>query len=310
MISTAISGHRLIILGCGYVGRAAATAARDSGWVVEALTRHQATAQSLRDDLGIRAVVGDLASDTWHQSLDPAGATVLNCVSSGGGGETGYAHAYRDGMRSLVRWVQQGRPQTVIYTSSTSVYPDADGGWVDEDALTRATTPLNGLLMETEGLLREAVEAGTLTSATVLRLAGIYGPGRHYLIDQVRSRVAVLPGRGDYHLNLVHRDDVASAVRCAAERPVPGFRFFNIADGRPALKEAIVRWTAEQLGVPVPVFDPENIPARQARRALFGERPPDRRIASTRAQEVLGWKPTYADFRAGYRTILGSTGSR
>jgi nucleoside-diphosphate-sugar epimerase len=215
--------RRLIILGCGYVGREVARRAGEAGWAVEALTRNPAKAARLRDELGLRVVEGDLAASSWHDALDPADATVVNCVSGGGGGEAGYARSYRDGMRSLVAWARQGPPRVVVYTGSTSVYPQTGGEWLDDDAPTAASTPLNALLLEAEAVLREAVTEGLLPAATVLRLAGLYGPGRHHLIEQVRAREAELPGFGDYHLNLLHRDDAAAAVLLAAERALAGF---------------------------------------------------------------------------------------
>jgi len=298
--------HRLIIFGCGYVGRALAQRARDAGWQVEALTRNPDKAAALRSALGVRVVLGDLAEDAWHGELDPVGASVVNCVSGGGGGEAGYARSYRDGMRSLVGWAAGAGVRTIVYTSSTSVYPDSNGDWIGDDAPTAATTPLNTLLLEAESILREAVANAAVPSATILRLAGIYGPGRHYLIDRVRRGVAELPGHGDTHLNLIHRDDAAAALLLAVEKASAGFHHYNLADGHPATKEAIVRWTAARLGVPAPAFNPDLVSARAARRALFDGRPPDRRIEAKGARQALGWSPMYPDFKTGYEAILGS----
>jgi hypothetical protein len=146
---------RLVIFGCGYLGRAVAALGRAKGWSIEALTRNPGKAAHLRDELGLRVVEGDLASSDWHTTLEPENAFVVNCVSSGGGGEAGYAHSYREGMKSLVRWAARGRPRAVAYTSSTSVYPDAAGAWVDETNAT-AETPRARILLEAEEILRRA----------------------------------------------------------------------------------------------------------------------------------------------------------
>ena len=296
--------QRLIILGCGYLGRAVAAKARQSGWKVTALTRNPETADVLRSSLGIEVHVGDLAKSTWHDALDPTNASVLNCVSGGGGGVDGYARSYREGMQSLVAWAQRGVPRTVVYTSSTSVYPDAGGDWVDEDG-PNANSPRANILLEAEAVLERAVASGVLPSATVLRLAGIYGPGRHYLVDQVKAGSRVLPGGGDCFLNLIHRDDAADAIVKALEAGAAGFRRFNLSDGHPATKATIVAWTAKQLGLPVPSFDPEKRSERQLRRSSpFDAEPPNRRIANTRICDALSWQPVWTDFRAGYAELL------
>lgn len=307
MDDSSLPARRLLIFGCGYLGRAVARTALEGGWQVEALTRNPVKADALRSELGLRVVEGELSSDGWHAQLDPAGATVVNCVSAGGGGEAGYARSYRDGMRSLIEWARGGAVRTLVYTGSTSVYPQTGGSWVDEASPTAGTTPFNTLLLETEALLRAAVASAIVPGARVLRLAGLYGPGRHHLIDQVHRGETELPGHGDYALNLIHRDDAAAAVLAVASAALPGFGIFNVADGNPATKAAIVQWTAARLGRPAPAFRPDRSPARPSRRTLFDGRPPDRRISANALRETLGWAPRYPDFRSGYGAILDAT---
>jgi nucleoside-diphosphate-sugar epimerase len=191
-----------------------------------------------------------------------------------------------------------------LYTGSTSVYPDADGAWVDEACEAAPSTSLNEVLIETEGLLEEAVATGLFTSAGVMRLAGIYGPGRHHLLDTLREGVREIPGSGDYYLNLIHRDDAATALCLGLAAAVPGYSVWNLSDGSPATKEAIIEWSARRLGLPLPVFRPDLITPRMKRRQLFNGRPPNRRIDSRRVREELGWTPLYPDFRTGYEALV------
>lgn len=287
-------GRRLVILGCGYLGSAVARAAVMRGARVTALTRNEARAADLRAE-GIDTVVGDLADETWHGRIPGAPDFVLNCVSAGGGGVEGYRHSYVRGMASLIAWARRTGPAgTVVYTSSTSVYPQGDGACVDETAPTAGGSERAQLLLEAETALRLA--DGVWRRWFILRLAGIYGPGRQYLIDGVRS--GEVAGNGEHRLNLIHRDDgVAAIMACLAAPAAVGNAVFNVADDGPAPKADVVDWLAGQLGVPVPRFTGE--PAGP-RRSLT----PDRVISNHRLKTQLGWRPEYPTYREGYGAFL------
>jgi nucleoside-diphosphate-sugar epimerase len=132
---------------------------------------------------------------------------------------------------------------------------------------------------------------------TVLRLAGIYGPQRHHLLEQVRS--GEVAGRGDHHLNLIHRDDVCASIWSALTAKAADGQIFNVADDGAAPKVEIVNWLAGKLGLPAPVFS--GAPAA-GRRAVT----PDRIIDNEKITRVLGWRPRYPSFREGYAAILGA----
>ena len=287
-----LAGKRLVIFGCGYIGRAVAHAALSAGMNVTALTRNTDKAAALRAE-GVRDVVlGDLASATWHADIPGGPDVVLNCVSSGGGGLEGYRHSYRDGMASLVAWLRaQGGAGTVIYTSSTSVYPQDGGARVDETAPTGGDERAATLLAAEHRLLHATDAAAT---RVVLRLAGIYGPGRHHLLEQVRAGAAA--GRGEAHLNLAYRDDIVAAV-LAVSALAPGAHVFNVADDGAATKGEMVAWLAARLGLPVPAFT--GVPAG-GRRAVT----PDRIILNTALKAATGWRPACPTFREGYEKIL------
>lgn len=289
-----------MIFGCGYVGAAVARAARRAGARVEALTRNEAKALALRAD-GVETVVADLASDAWHERIAGGADYVLNAVSSGGGGLEGYRQSYLEGMRSVVRWAtQQGAAGTMVYTSSTSVYPQSGGVVVDEAAPTGGNERA-AVLLETEAVLKTAGRAAC-ARWFVLRLAGIYGPGRHHLLTQVRT--GEVAGHGEHRLNLAHRDDIAAAVLdCFAAAPALRDEVFNIADDRPTAKRDVADWLAGRLGLGAPRFTGE--PA-MGRRAVT----PDRLIANGKAKARLGWQPAFPSFEAGYGAILSGLASR
>lgn len=295
----ALSGKRLVIFGCGYVGSALAQAASLAGAQVTALTRNPDKALALKES-GVREVVtAELADRAWHDRIAGEVDFVVNCVSSGGG-PTGYQQSYVEGMKSILDWVAR-RPtpiDTLLYTSSTSVYPQGGGAVVDELLPAEGGTANGRIIRESEKLL-QAVPSNVCRRWFVLRLAGIYGPTRHHLLDQLRAGATTLGGNGDYHLNLIHRDDIVTAVvACLAAPAAVGSTIFNVADLAPAPRGEVVRWLAEKLGCPLPVFDG----SAGVRRG--GEPMPDRIISSEKIQRTLGWRPEYPDYRSGYGKIL------
>lgn len=298
-----LQGKRLVIFGCGYVGSALARAAVAAGARVEALTRNPDKAVTLCA-LGLtKVVVGELSSADWHAQLAGGADFVVNCVSAGGGGTEGYRQSYVAGQQSILAWAAAaGIPVgTYVYTSSTSVYSQDGGVLVDENSQADGATPNGAIIRESEIILQN-VSAAAVRRWFVLRLAGIYGPGRHHLLDQLNAGAAVMNGSADHHLNLAHRDDIVAAILACLVAPVEvANEIFNVADQNPAQRGEVVHWLAERLMRPVPAFDG----SAGVRRG--GVPMADRRISSAKIQQVLGWRPQFPDYRSGYDSILGTT---
>lgn len=305
---SSVSPSRLLILGCGYIGGAVADAAMQRGWSVAALTRNVQKARALADR-GVNVVLGDLADTDWHARVPRDFDTVLNTVSSGGGGLDGYRRSYVEGMRSILTWAEPGVPATFIYTGSTSVYAEAHGELVSEEVEARpggseAAVPL----LEAERLVRDS---RCFARWFILRLAGIYGPGRHYLLDQLRAGATVFPGTGAHRLNLAHRDDIVAAILACATAPADvANEIFNVAGDTAAPKAEVTAWIARQLGVTAPVYArnggelPPGVPRVRGRSGPV----PDRIISNAKLKRVLGWRPRFPDFRDGYRQIFEEEG--
>ncbi len=294
-----LSGKRLVIFGCGYVGSAVAQAAQAAGARVEALTRNPEKAAALRAAGVAKVVVADLASTDWHAEVAGGPDFVVNTVSSGGRDQ--YWQSYVVGMQSILSWAGAGSQPvgTMVYTSSTSVYPQGEGAVVDEIADAPGATP-NGTTIRQSEVLLEHAPVSAIVRHFILRLAGIYGPRRHHLLDQMRDGAASLNGSGTHRLNLVHRDDIVSAILACFQAPASvGSEIFNVADIAPALRAEVVAWLAQQLGRPVPAFD-GTVTARRG-----GSPMPDRIISSAKIVRVLGWQPRYPDYQAGFGAILG-----
>lgn len=291
---TSLAGKRLVIFGCGYVGAAVALEALTRGLRVTALTRNAASAVVLREQ-GIETIVADLASDAWHEQIAGGAEFVLNCVSSGGGGVEGYRHSYVAGTASILEWARtKGPAGTLLYTSSTSVYPQSGGATVDETADVGGGGERAAILLEAESLVRG--EPAACARWFILRLAGIYGPGRHHFLDQMRR--GEVAGQGEQRLNLVHRDDAVTAIwACFTAPAAVRNEIFNVVDDAPARKTEIAVWLARELRLAVPRFTGEPI---STRRGLT----PDRVIANGKLKSRLGWAPRYSTYREGFAKFL------
>ncbi len=295
-----LQGKRLVIFGCGYVGSALAHAAVVAGAQVEALTRNPGKAAALRTQGLANVVVADLSSNDWHAQITAGADYVVNCVSSGG--PDTYRQSYVGGMHSILAWAEAGDTPAgmIVYTSSTSVYPQGGGAQVDESAPADGATPNGAIIRESELLLANA-PADACRRWFILRLAGIYGPGRHHLLDQLRAGATSLNGSGAHRLNLAHRDDIVAAILACLTAPASvGREIFHVTDSAPAPREEVVRWLAERLGRPMPAFDGGTTTRRG------GTPMPDRVILNEKIQRMLGWRPQYPDYRAGLEAILRS----
>lgn len=292
--------QRAAIFGCGYVGSGVATRLRNEGWSVTAFTRNPERCAVLAK-MGCEVVSDDICVSGWQRNIDGPFDLVLNAISASSHGPEGYRRAYIGSHEQLLEWAQQGAVlRRYVYTSSTGVYPDRQGDWVTEADADPSASQSASILLEAE---QHAAELGGNCESgwAVLRLAGIYGPGRQFLADRIQSSRGVLPGVGDYYVNLIHLKDIVSAVMAVLNGLTPRFSgVYNVADGSPATKVDIADWLAERLGVGPIRFDPAAGTARSLLRTGPGGRPPNRRIDATRFRTTFGWAPEVSNFRAGY----------
>lgn len=286
---------RIAVLGCGYVGTAFAHQAKAAGHQVLGVVRSVASRDRLRAE-GLAAEAFDLFAGDWS-ALPAAFDVVVYAASTGGGGPEAYALAYDVGVRRSLAWAQAVGADRFLFTSSTGVYRQDDGATVDEESSVGGEPTAEAILAG-----ERAVLASGLPYARVLRFGGLYGPGRHHLLDQLRRGEQVFGGRVDHFINYLHRDDAAAAVLCAATVGRTGPRVYNVCDGRPLTKQALVEWLAARLGLAAPVFD-AAAPAGP-RMARGGRTQPNRVIAADRIRRELGWGPVYGDIRAGLTALL------
>lgn len=266
---------RIAVLGAGYVGSALATAAQASGHEVWAVRRSAVEPQAG----GVHWLRGDLATALPAGIPSALDAVVLTVAPSGG---RGYGDTYPPAARSALSLAKASGARALIYTSSTGVYGGVDGSWVTEQSERRGTGDGNHALIAAEDLLLGGDAPGTM----VLRVAGIYGPGR-----DPRARLrnpALLPRRGEYWMNLAHRDDIVSAALHLLRDPQSGV--LNVCDSAPALAADVCRWLTTAAG-------------DDASRLTFSGDVPLTRSNQRVSNATListGWTPQYPDFRDGF----------
>jgi nucleoside-diphosphate-sugar epimerase len=287
---------RIAVLGCGYVGAEFARQARAAGHDVLGVVRSIDSRDRLRAE-GLAAEAFDLFAGDWS-ALPAAFDVVVYAASTGGGGPEAYALAYDVGVKRALAWAAAVGAQTFVFTSSTGVYRQDDGRIVDEESVVGGAPTADAIL----GGERAVLNSG-FAKARVLRFGGLYGPGRHHLVDQLRRGEHVIGGRVDHYINYLHRDDAASALLAALVAGPDGARVYNVGDGCPVTKEALARWIAKRLGQPAPVFDPSA--SAGPRVAKGGRTQPSRIVATGRIRAELGWKPALADVFAGLAPFLG-----
>ena len=279
-----------MIVGCGYVGTEVGRILAQEGHEVFGLHRSIGESVSLAQ-LGIRPLIGDISLDGTFQSLPTNFEWVVNTVSSGKGSVDEYREVYVEGTKRLLVWMKGQPIRKYVYTSSTSVYGQADGSEVTESCPTNPSSETTRLLVETESLLFEAARSAGFP-AVVLRLSGIYGPGRGHLFHQILAGEATLAGDGSRLLNMIHRDDAATAIVAALERGQPG-EAYNVTDNQPVTQREFLTFLAGELRRPMPLVG-ADAPLNRKRAVT------NKQVSNRRLRSELGWTPAYPTFREGY----------
>lgn len=269
--------------GLGDVGGRAASQLAAAGHDVVGVRRSAAPGPD-----GVRMVRGDLTDARLVDDLPGGFDRVLVTVSADGRDPDLYRAAYVEGPTTLLAGLaRRGDPVgRVVFTSSSAVYGQRDGEWVDEGSATAPSSGTGRVLVEAE---RAIADSGH--PATMLRLTGIYGPGRTRLLDTVRRGEAVV-GSTPSWTNRIHAADAADACVHLLDLGASAPPVVIGTDDEPADRATVHRWLAGRLGAPAPVVDDERAPDRGSKRC------------SNALLRSLGWAPRYPTFREGYEELL------
>lgn len=273
---------KILVIGCGFVGERLAGLLHEAGHEVTGVTHTEASAARLAAIHPWRAEACDVSDAASVRSLaariPPVDAWV-HCASSGKGGAEAYLRVYVQGMRHLLEAFPAAFP---VFTGSTSVYPQTDGGWVDE------TSPAEPD-RETGLLLRQAEQLALQAGGAAVRLAGIYGPARSFVLKNLlegKSGIETTPGAPDgRYLNQIHAADAASALASVASQKLAGL--YNCADDAQMTQRDCLEKLAQLFQVPVP---PEKAPDPARKRGWSHKRVSNARLHAT------GWTPRYPDY--------------
>ena len=247
---------RKLIIGCGYLGERVARSWRAQGFEVFALTRSQQTAERFLQQ-GIVPIVGDVMRPETLVFPDEF-STCLYAVGLDRTSGFSQREVYVAGLQNVLR-SESFTPQRMIYISSTSVYGQDDGRWVDESSPTQPKRDNGCVCLAAEELVRQHSKF----HANIIRLSGIYGPSRLIArIDQLKKQ-SPLRGNPDAWLNVIHVDDARRAV-LACEQFGRSGETYLVSDDRPLMRSEYYTRLAELAETPAPVFqqDAESLGKR------------------------------------------------
>lgn len=276
----------LLSFGHGYSARALAKRLVPQGWTVYGTTRNPDKARALKAE-GVTPIL-------WpHGELRAALSKVSHVLCSAG------PEAEGDPVLALLRDPivrAASRLQWVGYLSTTGVYGDFDGEWVDEETPLAPSTRRGQMRLAAE---REWQSIPGLP-LHIFRLAGIYGPGRGPF-EKFRNRTArriIKPGQV---FSRIHVDDIAQILEASINRPAPG-AIYNLCDDDPAPPQDVIGYAAELLGLPLP----EEVPFDEAdlspmARSFYAE---NKRVRNDRIKSELGISLIHSDYREGLKALL------
>lgn len=285
---------QVVIAGCGYVGNSLARMLMSEGHEVFGIRRD---ASALAE--GVRPIAGNVAEPS---GLGPAPRRVeyaVFAVGADSGDERAYRSAYLDGLAGFLQWLldEGQRPRRIVMTSSTSVYGQRRGEPIDESSPTHPTQFRGETLLASERLL-----SASGIPSVVVRLGGIYGPGRTSLIERARTGVLALR-LAEHFTNRIHRDDAAGLIRHLLFHQNPELLYLGV-DDRSAEEAELFTWLAKEVGAAPPQEPSEDSEAPDPRRRAVGSK----RCSNARAR-ASGYRFAYPTYREGYGELIRALAS-
>lgn len=290
------------IIGCGNVGCELARRLADRNHGVVAVRRSQAALDSIATiGENVETVAADVTEPESLQAL-PDVDVLVYAVSAGGRGADAASRAYVGGLENVIEEFgsRTDPPDRLIYTSSTGVYGDHDGAWVDESTPIEPSTEKTRVLARAEKLVHERARANGI-AGTVVRFGGLYGPDRYRLHRYIDGPVTAGV------LNMIHRDDAAGVLEFLLSTGTARNETVLAVDHEPVEKHHFADWLADRCSVPHPPkqsvedrLDDEAVSSATAARLRATKR------CSNETLLELGYEFAYPTFRSGYQSAIES----
>lgn len=282
-----------LIFGCGYLGQRVASRWQAAGREVHAVTRKGDRADNWKPR-GLRPIVADITDPSSLADL-PAVECVLVAVSPDRSAGASPWEVYVQGLQNVLAQLPAETGQLILI-SSTGVYGDFEGDWVDESSPTEPLRESGRACLAAEEVLRHSPWNAR---STILRLAGIYGPGRVPTRERIASGEWQKITSAGY-LNLIHVDDAAQIVdQCSQRRP--SGRTYLVSDGHPVHRRDYYQFIAEQLGISSIPWEETQVDPATARSGS------NKRISNAALERDLAPNWLYPDYRSGLKAILASS---
>lgn len=295
--------NRIVIVGAGYTGLRLAEAALDRGYDAVGTTRSAETTKELRR-LGAERMMWDALEDSAESleaAIDPASTVVYSVPTlfdehtSAGEGLAQHVEP----VEAVIGAAEAAGASRFIYLSSTSVYGDHDGEWVDETTPTAPTSPMGKMRRDIE---EHVLERDTALAMNVARLVGIYGPGRT-MADYIERGFYRLVDGGEKPSNRIHVDDIVGGLMALIERGPDEARLYNFSDGHPRSVADVVDWLVERLGLERPESVSMEEYARERSENAVARWRNTYRVDNHRLVDELDYEFEYPDVFAGLESI-------
>ena len=282
----------VLLAGCGWLGQEVARRLIARGDRVTGLTRTVESASRLRED-GIDALAFDLAAPGASRLIPGHYDGIVAMQSASGHDEAAYSRAYLEATRAVLE-SEGAVGAAFVYVSSTGVFGQTDGAWVDESTPPVPADRTAEVLVEAERLVLD--RSLHRSQPRIVRCSGLYGPGRTGTIERVRAGT-LARGHGDETwMNFCHRDDAAVTVIAALDRGSPG-AIYHASDASPATRRDVVAWIAARLAMTPPRRPEESTPG--------GRRGANRRVSAEATRRELLSVLAYPSFREGFAPFVG-----
>jgi nucleoside-diphosphate-sugar epimerase len=280
---------KVFFFGLGYCAR---RLIQRESWIEASGTTRTADAVNALRREGVEAYRfdGSDAEPGLGQALEKAEAIVVSIPPRDGAGAALERFASAIGAAPALR--------RILYYSTIGVYGDHSGGWVDETSATRTRTARGMARLEDEARWMAAARARG-AEADILRLAGIYGPGRNALVNLRRGEARRIIKR-DQVFNRAHVDDIAQISSLALTRGLKG-AIWNVADEEPAPPQDVIAYAAELLGLRPPPEEPFEAAALSPMAQEFYA--DNKRVSIAKAKGLLGFQPAYPTYREGLKAL-------